>query len=163
MTDTSKFNHFSTFIKCMHHVVCISCILLYVAFCTLRQYRDRRKPETGTMTYSCYAPRVLFWKKNSYWYKKNGIIHYNKDVPSICIVDFKKNMDFFTSQRWLNWEQIHPLHVVRFVYRLEVLSRYHDPQFQVVKNYWYLFDFVTKNLPILMFKTYFIPTSFGTT
>ena len=29
-------------------------ILLYVVFCTLRQYRDRRKPEAGDMPYSYF-------------------------------------------------------------------------------------------------------------
>ena len=33
--------------------ICI-CILFYVAFCTLKQYRHRRKPGTGTMPYSYF-------------------------------------------------------------------------------------------------------------
>ena len=35
-------------------LICGPCIWLYVVFCTLRKYRDRRKPEAGTMPYSYF-------------------------------------------------------------------------------------------------------------
>ena len=58
-------------LKCRKHQYCLyfvlyrkmseEVILLYVAFCTIKQYRDRRKPEVGTKTYSYrMIPRVFY-------------------------------------------------------------------------------------------------------
>ena len=53
------------------------------------------------------------------------------------------------------WSNINPYPAKLFHLNFrptEVVSRYRDPQPQVVKNYSYLFNFYTKYLQILMFK-----------
>ena len=44
------------------------CTLLYVAFCTFMQYRDRRTPEAGTMSYSYFEwLQWFFIMHNTIW------------------------------------------------------------------------------------------------